>query len=467
MWQPELQSGPKPLYERLFLAMAQDIKTGQLAPGTKLPPQRDLAFRLGVSVGSVTRAYAEAERRGLLSAHVGRGSFVKSVLPAIPDVPTFERSSGMGQYESGLIDLRCNTPPPVPLMADLNAALAALMTRGALDPALHYIQGAGLPHVRKAGAQWIARHYGLDFDAGNLIQCNGGQHAIALVFSSFCAPGDTVLCESSTFYGARMAADHLGLKLRGLPMDDEGLLPEAVDRAATETGSRLLFTLPTLHNPTTRTMSDQRRQEIAAVAKAHDLLILEDDAYYAYSQKPRQIVSYAPERTLYLASLSKGICPGFRLAFLALPPALPRERLTRGIRALGYCPPALGALVFSQWVEDGRIDTIAQAVQAEATARWKQSRSVLGDLIARPGASQSPHAWMPMSALDAERVTARLLRAGVEVTPPDASSVCSQADTGLRLCLGAPNNQAELGRALTIIKDVITGHGSADRDGII
>jgi len=467
MWHPDLQSGPTPLYERLVAAMTRDIRTGELAPGTRLPPQRDLAFRLGVSVGSVTRAYAEAERRGLLSAHVGRGSFVRGAQSAIPDIPTTDRSVIVRQAKGGPIDLRCNTPPPVPLMADLNAALASLMARGALDPAVHYIQGHGLAHVRAAGAQWIARHYGLEFDPDDLIQCNGGQHGIALVFSSFCSPGDTVLCESSTFYGARMAADHLNLKLRGLPMDGEGLLPEAIDRAAAETGSRLLFTLPTLHNPTTRTMSEQRRQEIAAVARARDLLILEDDAYYAYSDKPRQIASYAPERTLYLASLSKGICPGFRLAFLALPPTMPRDRLMRGIRALGYCPPALGALVFSEWVADGRIDAIARAVQAEAAARWAMARSALGDVMAPAGAAQSPHVWLPMSALDAERVTARLLRAGVEVTPPDASAVSSQADTGLRLCLGAPEDQAELGRALAIMEGVIRGQGGADRDGII
>lgn len=467
MWHPELQSSQLPIYERLVVAMARDIQTGQLAPGTKLPPQRDLAFRLGVSVGSVTRAYAEAERRGLLSAHVGRGSFVRGTLPTVPDVPTIKHAVALGRDRSGPIDLRCNTPPPVPLMADLNAALVALMARGALDPAVHYIQGAGLPHVRAAGAQWLTRQYGLDFDAGDLIQCNGGQHGIALVFSSFCSAGDTILCEASTFYGARMAANHLGLKLRGLPMDGEGLLPEAVDRAAAETGSRLLFTLPTLHNPTTRTMSEQRRQEIAAVARARDLLILEDDAYYAYSERPRQIVSYAPERTLYLASLSKGICPGFRLAFLALPPNLPRERLMQGIRALGYCPPSLGALVFSQWVADGRIDTISQAVQAEATARWDLARSVLGDLVAPAGARRSAHAWLPMSALEAERVTARLLRAGVEVTPPDASLVSPQADTGLRLCLGAPEDRDILARAVAVIAEVVKGHGGADRDGII
>ncbi len=471
MWLPELSSGSAPLYERLVLAMTRDIRDGVLAAGARLPPQRDLAFRLGVSVGSVTRAYAEAERRGLLMAHVGRGSFVRGGLTAVPDIPTMGHGDLPGRdtdgHSGGPIDLRCNTPPPVPLMADLGAALTALMAQGALDPAVHYIQGAGLPHVRAAGARWIERTYGLTFDAENLIQCNGGQHGIALAFSSFCGPGETVLCESTTFYGARMAADHLGLKLRGLPMDEEGLLPEAVDRAAAETGSRLLFTLPTLHNPTTRTMSETRRREIAAVARARDLLILEDDAYYAYSTRPPQLVSLAPERTLYLASLSKGVCPGFRLAFLSLPPGLPRERLMRGIRALGYCPPALGALVFSQWVKDGRIDAIGDAVQAEAAVRWEMARERLGGLIAAPGAERSPHAWLPMGALEAERVTARLLRAGVEITPPDASAVSAEADTGLRLCLGAPRNRGELERALSVTGDVVRGAGGRDRDGII
>lgn len=385
MWQPELQSGPLPLYERLVLALAHDIHTGLLAAGTKLPPQRDLAFRLGISVGSVTRAYVEAERRGLLTAHVGRGSFVRGASSVLQDIPAAEQGAGLEPRRDGMIDLRCNTPPPISLATDLNTTLTTLMAQGALDPAVHYVEGTGLTHVRQAAAQWIARHYGLECEAGNLIQCNGGQHGIALVFSSFCAPGDTILCESSTFYGARMAAEHLSLKMRGLPMDDEGLLPEAVDRAAAETGSRLLFLLPTLHNPTTRTMSARRRQEIAEVARARDLLILEDDAYYAYSERPKQIASYAPERTFYLASLSKGICPGLRLAFLVTPSGVPRERLMRGIRALGYCPPALGALVFGHWAETGKIDTIAQHIRREATRRWDLMRSVLGDFVASPG----------------------------------------------------------------------------------
>lgn len=462
MWDPQFAASPLPLYERLVLAMREDMLAGRLQPGTRLPPQRDLAFRLGISVGSVTRAYAEAERRGLLQAHVGRGSFVRGEAPADEAMPASTQPD-----KNAPIDLQRNIPPAVPLMTTLDDALNALLARGTLAPALHYAPASGLPQIRTAAARWISQTYGLNFAAEDLIQCNGGQHAIALVFSAFCARGEAILCESSGFYGARMAAEHLGLRLHGLPMDDEGLLPDAVDEAARQTGSRLLFTLPTLHNPTTRTMSDQRRQQIAAIARARDLLIFEDDAYYAYSERPRQIAFYAPERTIYLASLSKGCCPGLRLAFLALPPGLPRERLMQGIHALGYCPPTLGALVFSEWVETGQIDMIAQSIQAEAAARWGLAQSILGGVIAPAGANYSPHAWLPMPALQAERMAARLLRAGVDVTPPESAMICEQADTGLRLCLGAPQTRQELSRALHIVAETLLRPDYAERDGII
>lgn len=463
MWQPNLQPGPTPLYERLVEAMQRDIQAGLLTPGTRLPPQRDLAFKLKISVGSVTRAYTEAERLGLLRAHVGRGSFISGTAPDRPDPsPTEEKPDGYG-----LIDLRRNVPPAVPMLPMLNATVSELAAHGALAPALHYAPATGLSAVRQAGAIWLAQQHGLTFAPENLIQCNGGQHGIALVFSALCRPGDVILCESSTFYGARVAADHLGLKLHGVAMDHEGLLPEALEQAVAETGSRLLFIIPTLHNPTTRTMSDQRRQQIAAIARARDLLILEDDAYYAYSERPKQLAHYAPERTLYLASLSKGICPGLRLAFLALPAGMVRERFAQAIHALGYSPPTLNALIFKKWVESGQIYALAHSIQAETRARRELARTILGDLMAPSGSISSPHVWLPLPALEAERIAARLLRVGVDVTPPDAFAICPQADTGLRLCLGTPRHQDELKHALMITAEVIYGHSGLDQERII
>lgn len=475
IWRPDIPPPPGPLYSRLTDALERDIATGILPAGCRLPAQRDLAHTLGLSVGTVTKAYAEAERRGLLLAHVGRGSFIRGASPDITIATSFDPVPSTSTPEAGhprgaSIDLRCNIPPRVGLSRALERAVADLATTGELDFAVQYIQASGLRSVREAGATWLARRHGLACDPADLIQCNGGQHAITLVLSSLCRPGDIVLCESATFYGACTAAEHMGLTLRGVAMDEEGLIPSALERAAIETRARVLFTVPTLQNPTTRTMSPSRRQDIARIARQHDLTIFEDDAYYIYADpadRPPPLAAIAPERTVYLASISKGICPGFRLAFVTLPPNVAREKIMRGIRALGYCPPALGGMIFARWVADGTADAVADAVQAETATRMSMARQILGPAMNNPGAARSPHVWVPLSPLAAQRTLNHALRAGVELTPPEACSVSRDAESGLRICLGAPDDRPTLERALHIVRDAIQAPVTSEATGIV
>lgn len=477
IWRPDIPPPPGPLYDRLADALERDIATGILPAGSRLPPQRALAHVLGLSVGTVTKAYAEAERRGLLLAHVGRGSFIRGTNPDIAIATSFDPTPSAPAPQAvqtpqpaATIDLRCNLPPRVGLSRALERTVAELAASGHLESAVQYIQATGLRSVREAGAAWLARRHGLTCDPADLIQCNGGQHAIALVLSSLCRPGDSVLCESATFYGARTAAEHLGLTLRGVAMDEQGLIPAALERAAAETRARVLFTVPTLQNPTTRTMSLSRRQDIARVARQHDLTILEDDAYYLYADpadRPPPIATLAPERTLYLASISKGICPGLRLGFVTLPPNVARERIMRGIRTLGYCPPALGGMIFARWMADGTADAIADAVQTETAARLALARQVLGPAMAQPGAVRSPHVWVPLSPLAAQRTINHALRAGVDITPPEACHASRDADSGIRLCLGAPDDRPTLERALHVVREAVHEPAGSDAAGLI
>jgi len=442
---PSERSGP--IYRVLTEVIAADIEAGTLTPGTRLPPQRDLAFALGISVGAVTRAYDAAARRGLVSAHVGRGTFVVD-------------RSGCAEPQEGLIDLSTNVAPLVPL--DLTTdAVASLREMSSLADRLNYLPPCGLEFDRRAAAEWLTRTAGFgSLDWQTLMCCGGAQSAMAIAFAALCRPGDTILCEAATFSGARTLAAQQSYQLHGIGMDDEGARPDALDRAAVETGTRVFYTLPTLHNPTTRTMSLQRRADIVRVARARDLWIVEDDVYapYASDLGLPPLAALAPERTLYVTSLSKIIAPGLRAGFLVAPAGELFDRCVRTLRALMHSPAGINAAIATDWIRSGRADDLARAVRAEAHARTTMALTSLQGAVAEPNLATGLHVWLPMPIADAERTAARALTAGVRLTPPGAFATSnSDPATGLRLCVGAAANRATLARALSTLKDALMG----------
>jgi DNA-binding transcriptional MocR family regulator len=259
-WTPTLPDGDAPIYERLTAALACDIASGVLTPGERLPPQRVLAFRLGLGVGTVTRAYAEAEQRGLLASQVGRGSFVARQLGA--------------SSQPAVLDLARNAPPPELAQARLGSAMARLARRRDLVSRLGYPPADGFEADRAAGAAWLAHIAGWDdLDPARVICTAGAQQAVAIALASVCRPGDTVIAEAATFTGLKSLASHMGYRLAPAALDVHGLTPEALDRVAAETGARVCYVLPS-HNPTARVMGEARRREIAEVARARDLILI-------------------------------------------------------------------------------------------------------------------------------------------------------------------------------------------------
>lgn len=447
-WQPTISPGSEPVYERLIAAIERDVRDGCLRPGERLPPHRDLAHRLSLSVGTVSRAYVEAERRGLISSHVGRGSFVA------------ERAAPHASETDGAVrDMAQNVPPLEPAEHWISEGLSRLRQRADLGDCVGYAPPEGLAAVRRAGASWLQRRHGVArATVERVIQCNGGQHGLALAFSALARPGDAILCEAATYAGIKTLANHAGYRLIGVTMDHRGIEPEAIARAVRETCAKVLVLIPTLQNPTTITLDAARRAEIVEIARAHDLTIVEDEAYrvFASEDAPVSFAELAPERTVLVAAISKPIAPGLRLGFI-LPPedAGLRDRLFLGLRALGYSPPTLSALLFAQWEQDGTADRIADAVVAEADARVALARRVLGDAVAQPGAKRSLHLWLPMPMIDAERFTARALRAGIALTPPDGPAVAADAPAGIRLCLGGIRSRAALEDTLRMLHGLL------------
>ena len=452
MWQPKLRRGEMPIHEQLIDALARDVSAGALPPGAQLPPQRDLAYALKISIGTVTKVYAEARRRGLLTAHVGRGSFVAG---AGPDRGPSDEP----------IDFLHNVVTHGAAPARLDAALQAIRKRSDIAAHIGYAPPLGFEAHRRAGARYLREFIGFDADWRRLLVCQGGQHAMALAFASLCRPGDTVLTEAATFAGMKTLAEQLGLRLLGLGMDEQGLTPDALDRGAAA-GAKILYTIPTLQNPTGRLMGAKRRGEIAAIARRRNITIVEDDIYAPFvadQQRPAPLSTHAPERSFHIASLSKAIAPGLRCGYMVAPDAAALDRVERGVRAFSYAPSSFGPLIGTQWIEDGTAHEIRDSARRSVAERLTIARRVLGLAIEGPHLSFAPHIWLPMSDLAAERVAGRALRQGVAITPPSVPIVDAAQISGVRLCIGAPADVASLERGLKIVQGALS---DASNEGI-
>ena len=450
-WTPTLRDGDAPLYERLTAALAADIASGLLGPGERLPPQRELAFRLGLGVGTVTRAYAEAEQRGLLASHVGRGAFVAS-----------QRAT---TSQPAVLDMARNAPPPGPAQARLGAAMARLARRRDLTERLGYPPAEGFETDRAAGAAWLGHIAGWDdLDPAGVICTAGAQQAVAIALASVCRPGDTVIAEAATFTGLKSLASQMDYRLAPAALDGQGLTPDALDRVAAETGARVCYVLPS-HNPTARVMGAARRREIVEVARARDLILIEDDLYGAYAMDLglTPLARLAPERCFHATSLSKTVSPGLRAGYLATPDAAAHERALSALHAQTIAAPGFGLSLATQWIEDGSAADILAAARTEMADRVSLALGILGNAVERPAAGASLHVWLPMSEIAAERVAARALRAGVEVTPPSAMILDGAMISGLRVCLGGAPDHAQLERGLRVVSAALDD-GDARRD---
>jgi len=457
-WTPAINAGSGSLHHQILHALREDIASGQLAPEERLPTHRDLANRLGIGVGTVTRAYAEAERIGLLTSTVGRGTFVAGATSGSRD----SNLNGFPNDPGAVVDLSLNLQSHDIAAGRIAGALARLPLRPDFAQNLTAAPHAGIDWHRQALAGWFrqtARFDGIDWR--RVLVTTGAQHAMSIVVATLCRSGDVILTEAATFSGFRALAEHRGVRCVGVAMDREGIEPEALETAIGSTGSRLLYVMPTLQNPTTRTMSRRRREEIVRIARAHDLTVIEDDVYaplaFALDGPPTDLVplaSLAPERTCYVSSASKAIAMGLRVGVLVAPDATRFEAFTRTMRADCYAASSIAALLVCQLIKDGQADDILAAVAQEASSRMMLARRMLGDAIEPPSFPTSLHAWLPMPELRAERVANGALRRDVILTPPSSFQVDGTLTSGVRLCLNAVS-RTDLDRALRAVRSAL------------
>ncbi len=444
-WQPRLEVGSGPKYLAIAEALLSDIHSGRLRPGDRLPPQRLLAKALGVDLTTVTRAFNEARRQGLIEAKTGRGSFVRRRID-----PDQESSAADGLP---LVDLSMNMPPQPSeaiLRERIQSGIATVLgsPHGSLH--LHYQDSAGAGPARSAGARWLAQRLG-PVPLERVMVVGGAQVALSGIVAAILQPGDVLCTPSLTYPGLKAVAEKRGIRLAPVAFDEEGLDPAAFEESCRRDGPRALYCVPTIHNPTTVTLPPQRREEIARIARHYRVSIIEDDAYGALPRKaPAPVAALAPDITWLVATLSKCVTPALRTAYVVTPGITETLRLTAEIRAMSMMAPPLMTALASQWVLDGTLDTITTAVRDESAARQKMAARILHgvDFLAHP---EGHHLWLTLP--DRWRradLIAQARQSGLALVPSDAFAVGTAPDA-IRVSLGAAQNRAALERGLRLL----------------
>jgi DNA-binding transcriptional MocR family regulator len=450
---PFIRSG-QPKYLAIGNALNEAINAGALQPGSKLPTHRELAETLGVSVQTVSNAYAHAEKQGSIYAQVGSGTFVRSrhVSHESDYLSTDEHDDPSRGIDLSTAHPVC-TARHVKLYRD---GLERLAREGRDDFITSFHPTQGLTQHRDVVCAWLTQQK-MPANPDHMLFCNGTAHALTIAMATILKPGDTVLCEHETGMLLLALAQTLHFNLKGLDADDQGLLPEALETACRQGGARVLFCTPTMNNPNNNTMGLERRQAIAELARRYDLTVVEDDVYGALQpDRSPPLSALIPERSFYATSLTKVTLPGMRAGYLITPPHLVQQAIGR-LRSTTWMATLMPFEIASWWMQDGTLDRMIAFQQQEFAARQQMARELLTacHFKAHPNGmhiwAELPAHWQP------EKFVRRARQEGVMIFP--AEPFLATADRNnpyVRISLGAEQSRSRVQAGLATLNELIT-----------
>lgn len=415
-WIPDLTTGTGPIYLRLADRIEQGISEGRLPAGDKLPPQRDLAYDLGVTVGTIGRAYALVRERGLVSGEVGRGTYVlpghgpqRHDAGAMADIGrqahVSEPSASTVAHGGAQGGTRTILPPPGMIRMDSTAApdigqsaiiarVADKIGRESGHEVASYTRTLPASWL-EAGRRWLTTA-GWSPAADTVIPTIGAHSAILSVIAAMTAPGDFIAFESLTYSSISRSANLIGRRTCVVEHDGEGAVPDDFERLCAQVHPKAIFLMPAMHNPTLAVMSAGRRKAIAEIAKRHNVWVIEDAIYGSLQPATDDpIVALAPERTFFVGGLSKSVAAGVRGGWLSAPAPYVQRIMTAHKMLTGGIPFLLSELA-AQLVLNGAADDIRRAVIEEVAGRQAIAVKAFAgfDFVSAP---HTPYVWMKLA----------------------------------------------------------------------
>jgi DNA-binding transcriptional MocR family regulator len=449
-WRPDLSTSDKPRYLAIADAIADDIGAGRLVIGDRLPPQRKLAKRLDLDFTTVARGYVEAQKRGLIQSKVGQGTFVR-------DKPRPRRLTS--SLPPRPVDLSMNLPPEPddPELIERMQAGADYVMRDIVS-LLRYQGFGGTQADKDAASSWLGRRALVP--AQERVFISPGAHPALLgILTILAKPADTVLCEAITYPGIRSIAAQLGINLVGLPMDGDGIEPQALTDACKKLKPKAIYLNPTLQNPTTLTIPDARRREIVAIVRRFQIPIIEDDAYgfipeHGHGHSP--FAAIAPDLTWHVAGLAKCVGAGLRAAYVVVPDTRSAWPFASALRSATVMASPLTVALVTRWIEDGTADTLLRFIRAETSARQKLAADILPKNSYRSD-RLSFNMWVPLPGSWTRSAFVEHMRStGIGVVASDAFVVSGAPPEAVRICIGGPPNRAQIKSALEYAAHALT-----------
>ncbi len=448
MWKPRLIETARMKYLGIVEALEADIRSGRVARGDRLPAQRAIAEALGVDLTTVTRAFNEARRRGLVAAQAGRGTFISETV-----------DGEVGEAAHPLIDLSMNIPPQpsdIDFRKVFPQGIAGVLggPRGLLH--LHYQDSTGSEPDRQAGASWLGQRID-GVTADRIVVTGGAQSTLFAVSELLLSHGDVIAAGAMTYPGLKAVAIQRGLSLAPLDMDDEGIIPDAFEKVCRERAPKALYIIPSIDNPTTATVPEDRRRALVTIARKHGVVIIEDDPYAPLRpQRTVAMAELAPDITWHIATLSKCVTPALRVAYVVAPSATTALRLAGVLRAtILMAPPLMSALV-SRWIAEGVLDELTRAIRNENAARQKLATSILGG-AAFAADPYGHHLWLRLPEhWRAADFADHADRAGVSIVPASAFATVAHPVEAVRISLGVAPDRGDLEDGLTQLASLMS-----------
>ena len=450
-WTPEKSKIKRPYYLTLANALEADIVSGKLASGTKLPPQRELADYLDLNFTTVTQAYNLCRERKLIYGVTGKGTFV-SPLPGKAAIHQVRHSQKV--IELGLLKGFDQIKTPI-IEASEN-----VLKKGYIEELYSYTEVAGHLHQRAAGAHWM-KQMDVHTDSEHTAIFSGAQNIISATLLSLFKIGDKIAIDEFT-YSNLIGTAHLShIRLIPIKGDADGMIPEELDTICRKEGLNGIFLMPNCANPTTCTIPEKRKDELAAIILKHKLILLEDDNTgipQPTEGNYNSMFSRLPEQTIYICNSTMALCNGLRVAFAAFPENF-RVPLLNALFHLNIKTSSLDAEIMTELILSGKAAKIL-----EQKAELAQERNRIFDLYfpeaVKPGSPAAFFRWLPIPKIpmDEMEIERRLLLRDVSVYCSYRFTVTHLPYSFMRIAISSPPDTEQLKKGCSIIREFFDDH---------